>query len=458
MLFALITPPFQSPDESQHYLKAVALAEGKILAERRGDEVGATVPDEVLQLRESDFPAETPGVPVRFTAGQLAKAWSADADRPGEGFGFYPNIANYSPTLYAPQALGIWLGEAVGLPRLGGFYLARLINSGAALLLLVLALRLMPFGQTALLAVAALPTTCYQAGSASPDAMINAMAFTGLALALRFGLSGSHRQGPAAVYVMAPLLALAKGVYLPLMAAGLQPRANRADRRPLHLIGAMAIAALIFVFWMKANGGSQVLYTIVSRKTGETTTTAPMAEQLAVILHDPAGYLKVLASSMRERAPVYALQIVGRFGWNTILMPLAAYPLALLMLGSGVLSGSGTRFGVIQRLWWLLIALGCVLLVETALYLTGTPLGADFVQGVQGRYFLPVLPLALLALMPRNSVWRMERVFELSAMLLLAIGLLTAIDAFWIHGFTSVDGLPPHHSIAGMIALPSPRW
>jgi len=457
-LFALLTPPFQSPDESQHYLKAAQLAEGRILAEQRGRDVGAMLPASVVALHEVDFPAEEPGVLTRIDIGQIKRSWTADSKRSGEALGFFPNVANYAPTLYAPQAAGIALAQKIGLPRLGGFYLGRLFNVICALFLLGWAVRVIPVGRFALLAVAALPTTCYQAGSLSPDALINGLGFLGLALALRFASEGVSRSRSIGLGLVAMPLALAKGVYLPLMAAGLRWPEARRDARPWLLLTAMVLGAVVFMLWMKASGGSQTLYSIVSRKTGELTTTAPLADQLRGILADPVAYAHILSTSMVERAPVYLLQIVGRFGWNTILLPLAAYPLAAVMLAAAALSGAGDRFGFVQRLWWLLVTVGCVLLVETALYLTGTPLGADYVQGVQGRYFLPILPLALLAFSVAGPVRHARSLLLFCATMLLGAGLLSVLDSFWLHGFVSVDGMPPHRDAVRALLLPSPRW
>jgi uncharacterized membrane protein len=324
--------------------------------------------------------------------------------------------------------------------------------------MLIAALRLLPFGRMAMLATALLPTFSYQIGSLSPDAVINGIGFLGLALALRVGFMGGTGLAPASMFVAAPLLALAKGVYLPLMAAGLRWPQDRRDARPWLIFGAMVVGAVAFVMWMKMSGGSQALYHIQSRKTGEATMTAPLAEQLAVVLHDPIGYVRILFSSIVERTPVYALQIVGRFGWNAILLPLLAYPLAAVMLGAGVLSGPEARFGWAQRLWWLAIAVGTALLIETAMYLTGTPLGADYVQGTQGRYFLPLLPLVLLALSPDRPIPGARVLFALAGLLLLAIAGATVYDSFWVHGFVTADGMPPHSDLSKALILPSPRW
>ena len=458
LFFALVTPPFQAPDENQHYMKALLLSEGRTLAEQRGERIGAELPRAALDLHAVDFPSDVPPAPRRFERGTLTHAWAADAARPGRYFADFPNVANYAPTLYAPGALGLLTGDALGLPRLGAFYAGRFVNALAALAMLIAALRLLPFGRIALLATALLPTFCYQNGSLSPDAVINGLGFLGLALALRVGFMGSAPLRSAGLFAIAPLLALAKGVYLPLMMAGLRWPQGRRDRRALLLIAAIAAGGAAFMLWMKMSGGSQALYHIVSRKTGEAVTTAPLADQLAVILHDPLAYVRILCSSVVERAPVYALQIVGRFGWNAILLPLAAYALGAVMLGAAVLSGSGARFGFGQRLWWLAVAAGVALLVETAMYLTGTALGADYIQGTQGRYFLPVLPLVLLALMPGDPVRGARAVFAGAAMILLAVAALCVVDSFWVHGFVTTDGMPPHQSLVRALLLPSPRW
>jgi uncharacterized membrane protein len=464
LLFALITPPFQAPDEDQHWFKAVLLAEGRLLPERQGALTGAVLPLDAVELRRTDFPGERQGVAWRASPAEIGAAGSKNSQRPGAGFVQFPNLANYSPSLYLPQAAGIATAEAFGLPRLGGFYLGRLCNALAAIALLALALAAMPWGRAALLAAAALPTFAFQAGSLSADASINGFAFLALALSLRLG-DAAHRKGWL-LLAAAPFLGLAKGVYLPVVVAGLRWPTGARDRRFWLFAASAAVAAAAFVGWMLYSGGQPSLYTTVSRKTGLQATTAPMADQLGVILADPLGYVRILLTSFSERFPVYILQIVGRPGWNAFLLPLLAYPLAALMIVAALLSGSGPRATWGQRGWWLLLALGGAVLVETALYLTGTPYGADYVQGVQGRYFLPLLPLLLLAAMPQQvpQPWRgrARGVFAGSALLLLAIGLLSALDAFWIHGFTTVEGMPPIAPDAAGAArgllLPSPRW
>lgn len=459
LFFVVVTPPFQSPDENQHYMKALLLSEGRVLTEQRDGRIGGELPRSAVELHDVDFPTDASSPSPRlFDQSMLARAWRADVARPGAVFADFPNVANYAPTLYAPGAAGLMIGDVLGLPRLGSFYAGRIVNALASLLLLGLALGLMPLGRNALLAAALLPTFCYQTGSLSPDAIINGLGFAGMALALRIGFAGRSKLLGAGLLIAAPLLALAKGVYLPLVAAGLRWPGALRDRRTWLAVGAMAVGAAAFVGWMKMSGGSPALYHIVSRKTGENVLTAPIGAQLGVVLADPAAFVRLLCQSMAERAPVYGLQIVGRFGWNAILLPLVAYVLAAQMLGAAVLSGSRLPVGRTQRLWWLAVVAGGALLIETAMYLTATPLGADYIQGTQGRYFLPLLPLALLAIMPAKELPAARKLLLITGPLLLLIAMASVADSFWIHGFVTADGMPPRNSLIRALLLPSPRW
>jgi len=56
-----------------------------------------------------------------------------------------------------------------------------------------------------------------------------------------------------------------------------------------------------------------------------------------------------------------------------------------------------------RRIWMLLVFTAVALLIATAMFLTLAPRGAVAIEGIQSRYFLPVLPLAAIALMRRSE-------------------------------------------------------
>ncbi len=56
-----------------------------------------------------------------------------------------------------------------------------------------------------------------------------------------------------------------------------------------------------------------------------------------------------------------------------------------------------------RRFWMLLIFAAVTLLITTAMFITLAPRGAVTIDGIQGRYFIPILPLAAIALMRRGE-------------------------------------------------------
>lgn len=86
-------------------MKALLLADGRVMTEQRSEEIGAELPRSALDLHGIDFPTEVTGEARRFDRGMMERAWRADAGRPGTAFADFPNVANYAPTLYAPSPL-----------------------------------------------------------------------------------------------------------------------------------------------------------------------------------------------------------------------------------------------------------------------------------------------------------------------------------------------------------------
>ena len=61
------------------------------------------------------------------------------------------------------------------------------------------------------------------------------------------------------------------------------------------------------------------------------------------------------------------------------------------------------------RRWWLVLLAAGVVGLSLFACLTWTPINYTVLFGVQGRYFLPVLPLALLALGEEKAVYKKKQ-------------------------------------------------
>ena len=130
------------------------------------------------------------------------------------------------------------------------------------------------------------------------------------------------------------------------------------------------------------------------------------SRQLAGVLHDPINYLRLAAKDLVVNGTWYAELMIGVLGWMDRPLPiphlLFAYMLALI---SPALCGPERPH---LSNWWVLI-LACVLstlAIQLALYLSFSIVGTQAIYGVQGRYFLPLFVLVLLAACGLISVRR----------------------------------------------------
>ena len=102
-------------------------------------------------------------------------------------------------------------------------------------------------------------------------------------------------------------------------------------------------------------------------------------------------------NTITGQAEFLAASTIGMLGWLDVrLQPVWVYGFGVAGLAAAALccaSGRAMRVGAASRVVGLGVCLGVVGALFLAQYLTWTPLGALEVQGVQGRYFLPLLPV-----------------------------------------------------------------
>jgi len=407
LLFVALTPPFQAPDETRHFSRTYQLSEG-VLFPHAGR---AELPESVVRV-EGDFQYLV-GHPERKV--DLA-AWRKALFLPLEpGNRVASNVlgaALSTPFPYLPQALAALAGRTLGLPPLGILYLCRLVNLLACLAVAWTAVRIAPFYRWLFAFLALDPMALFLRSSTSPDAAIDAAALLLVATALaaaaasagNAGKPGRDRGWIALLLTLAGTAAfvgLAKGAtYLLLPALVLLLPAERlaGRRRQVAMIAAvlaLALSGAAFSGWEARRGYTPLRVEVRADPTAQT----------AEIVHHPVRFLAIVLADTVRQAPVYAIQFVGNLGWLDTPLPapvLLVY--ALLLLALALVDGSPSfLLGPRGRLLVAAITAGTVVAIFASQYLLWTAVGADTVDGVQGRYFLPLAPAA--ALLVLNRKW-----------------------------------------------------
>ncbi|RUT27023.1 hypothetical protein C0V97_02025 [Asaia sp. W19] len=100
--------------------------------------------------------------------------------------------------------------------------------------------------------------------------------------------------------------------------------------------------------------------------------------------------------------------MIGVLGWIDVVLPAWFYDLTALVLIAVLVSGWRAGLdarSLLNSSFITLILAGSIFLIFLLEYITFTPVGADYVFGVQGRYFIPLLPF-MVFLMPMREAPR----------------------------------------------------
>ena len=397
LAYLVAFPPLSVADEPAHFYRAFAVASGDLLPDLHATGPGGIVPASltrlVPELRVGEELLVHPEWRVDPGVLRGALDWPLHPDR--RGFVSFPTSCQFPFVAYLPQALGVGFGILLELPPARLVYLGRFTNLLLATSLAALALWVAPFGRWPLALFALTPMAVSLRGSLSADAPTNAAAFLAVCSIAALGWGEPRRWHLPLTMASASLLALTKLPYaLLLLAVAVVPRERLELRRRA---GTWLLALLLFAVaagfsaWTTARYGADV-----SLRPG-----VDRDRQVADALREPLRFAGVVSRHYIEHIDRYVAQAVGaQLGWLDVRLPLAVvWAYLIVLLGLCIWTGSpGIEIAPWRRLWLLAVGTVIAVLVAASQYAGWTPYGADFIEGVQGRYFLPLTPLLPIAL------------------------------------------------------------
>lgn len=416
----LITPPFQVPDEHDHFFRAVMIASGQFVTRKypfRKTEK-AKVPLKYLQGSGGIVPISVPyttrmvnhKLPFhpenkqRFT--DIKKMLSLPLKMPGQPDVFINTSAGgYAPLLYLPAALIITIGKSLALSPLWLMYLGRLANLLVYLSLIYGAIKITPTGKPLFLLLALMPMSLFLAPSLSIDGIIIAasMLLTAELLNLAY-----HDQQPVKrrTWFIIPstltLLALGKIVYCPLiLLLFLSPKVLIGQERSrLYLfISSLALAGTSYLLWhwLKGMTGTPPEVTNIPfdftsfQAKDELLPLLDSQKQLQFLQNYPGSIFTILNHTIQEQGQHYIESFIGLLGWLDTKLPTwvyISYPFALI---AGAISCQPTSHRPLtEKTLLTLLWATCSGAILLGFYLFSTPVGNAIIGGIQGRYFIPI--------------------------------------------------------------------
>lgn len=419
IFLALFTPPFQAADEPQHFFRAYAISEGRLWAQKVHGVGGDLLPRTVAQLP----PEVMEDVPFhrdqRVRTSVIRGALGRDL-RPEDRLEVeFPGSSVYFPIVYAPQAVGMAVTRLAGGGPLEIMYGGRVGNLLFAVALLFLAIRLMPAHGWTLAAFGLLPTVTFLRSTLSADGLTIAAAVLFLALVMNLaaaGQGGLRWQHLAALAATGVVVALSKQTYgVLVLATFVVPAAV--------LGGGLRKAGLVFGLGAMMLGASAVWSLSVAelfRMEGSAEGSG-LGAHLAYVREHPWEAIRVVSKHLWVRRVSHLHGAIGWFGW--VDAPIPRWTMWVLFGAMAVIAAfepSGAMRSEHRALLVTTFVLGG-LAVTGILYLTWTPVGEKTVLGVQGRYFLPLAPLTLVAAaVPRLAALPLAPLLRRGAFVLVA--------------------------------------
>lgn len=388
----VLTPPFQVADEFNHFMRAVQVSQGTGVGIRRDPTTaGGVLPSSLITMGQSfDYLKFNPDKKVDL--GGLSQAYMTPWSQNNQ-FIAYPNTVFYPPSSYAGVVLGIWGGHALGTRPLATLYFGRAVNGiicfAIVLAALALAEPLAPF----LAAVLALPMSVSLMASTSQDGLLLALS------ALASSLIGQCLKKKDEKFTR--ILILGLGIILACIAAAKVPYAPvlflplcltiRKGVSAMWPIISCCLGWLLFMAWV-----------MLGIRPSITTLAPPGAsshDQVMFVLHHPLQMVTIFLGFVTNTYKPMLHEAIGVLGWLDTFLPPVFYHVAEICL---LVIFFAMFCSIVQKPQkQAVIVAGCVALllaasgtgVILALYVSWTAVGAPHIDGVQGRYFLPLVLL-----------------------------------------------------------------
>lgn len=457
IVFTLLIPFRTAPDEYAHiatsyHYSNIILGQAEIGPEgtitvRSGDE---------MMLENYDMSATN-----IFAYQDIAEGLTQKAPQ-GEPVAIEARTLSVFPLLFAFQTLGITLARILGLSQTWLLLMGRFANLLFFSIVVSRAIKRMPFAKPLLFSVGILPMTLQLAASFCYDTYLLAITFYFIAVAVQYAYNDKKMTIKQVVWlaILAALIAPAKTIYL--LVVGLIfiiPVAKYQGKkfRILSQSGIIFAALLVwgicnFAFLQNTLSTSTTIADVANSASlatsGSTQAITEVAPAIAangdatqfftlgyILGHIPQT-IKLLLNTVYEQSSLWLQGLLGgRLGeiiaikieinWIIII------GILLVLLLSALPDKNDKQLLRPMNRWLSLAIFVSVSALAVLACITWTPINYTTIFGVQGRYFLPVLPLALLAMRGKNLQFKKPAkevlIFSMSALVIFC-----QLDAFFI--------------------------
>lgn len=424
-LLVFLNPPLHSNDEERHFYNVVLFSRFQFVPDVQNNFSGIYLTEDMTGMVANFYGLDyRSGKKVNpETLRDLRKAPMNRSDKI-----FIHSFGTMEmPIPFIPHTIFMTLGSVFENNAIWLLWFARLGGLAAFLFIVFYSIKIIPFFKGFIFIWALTPMVLFQAASVTYDTMNNAVSV--FIIAYIMNIIFVKRRMDRNDYIIIFLLALVNvfckphTILLPLLYFSI-PKEKR-------LYGKWMNAAFLIVF--------PLMYFLPDLTFGKYQSSLRLQNlglwkdflygapflNLKIYLSNPVHFVANFFNNIIVGIREWIFGAVGRFGYSYTKLPEWLIIIHSLVLILTAFFESNKKFLMPLRTKTLFVGIGTLsaIIVIMGMYLMG-PVGADMIFGLQGRYFIPAMPLLFLILFNNNFEfprWEKNKVYYLSVYVILIL-------------------------------------
>lgn len=395
-VYSFLIPPFCVPDERAHIDAVYTIsnemlgineipASGRIY--KRADDIDATK-ENTMDVTTERYRETFENIFGKSADETLQVAY---ADNP---------VGNVTFLNYLPAAVGFTIARLLHFNTMTMIMFGRWMNALASILLMWIAIRKLPFGKASFAVFGLFPIILQQVASCSYDGILLGAMFVYFAYAFSLMYSKQKSICDFGIMLMTGGFAAAAckgGVYIPLLGLVLLvcwEIGNNLKERIGWTLGAAIPVGLVFIGQF-----SQRIWGMFVRTSGSAYRSGVELYNLSDLIHEPNKLIRIYQNTIATQGDVQLQQALGgKLGRLNIYIPWYILIVFLILALIAAMKQKDEKTYIKKGQRWFIVLLGAVsaALTMMSMLLAWTQNTYNYVTGLQGRYFLPVVGILLL--------------------------------------------------------------
>lgn len=399
LIFGLLNAPWNTPDSDRHFEASYRFS-SKILGQSEDTEWSGRTEDvefydnlwhKYFNFHNSDimsYSVMSSDTTLLSSNNTLKEFQEPDVD-----------MKYYSVVSYLPIVIGITLGRLLGLSFILTISLGRIFTAVLYVFLMYRAIKKVPYGKSIFLFIALFPVSLILAGAISYDSMVLISTLSFITSFMAVMNNPEDRKETIELFVWSFVLGGVKGGgYLILLPLTFALYDRKQKEQSLRKVVYTVISGLLsfVLFYSLLQIGNSGLFQL--GHMGDSSLS------ISFLFTYPAKFLLMTIKSYFSYADQIIFGIPGReLGWIEKVLPvyITAGMMVILFLSSW-LDNTKPQLTKSFRVSSILVIAICLISVP-AMLLSYTHANSTTIEGIQGRYFIPVLPLIVLLLTGKNN-------------------------------------------------------